>query len=480
MVPKVPLRTLSLWTWHRLRGHDETVDPVRAETYLRVLAESELRRFPSTSRRDLGRTRFWLAATALIAAGGIDTDTVQRILADLDDAIALRSGMAPGVPGVAHRYRWARAWPRPAAGPRGAGLGLRAVPAGVTVTLSSGHGGWRGEFRLLALVSAGSYAALTVAARWVARAGGPAPRRPSHVAFDQVDAVDDQGRSYQVSLWDAGLEDGREWWDAHLGLSPAPPPGTRRLDIGTGTDGTQVRLDLAAPPTPAEVVAGPAPPVGAAARLLGHAAEALLSAGRSAAMTGVSDRVAQVVRALTEGGAVPAGDPALAQLAALATALGLDLGRPGAGHPPLPEAWTSILGARRASDGPQGVAPFAVTVPEVDGASFTLAGLRSWREAATLHVLAQGWQPYGWGWLALGGRDDRPPDSPISWQARDSTGRWHLVEQMNWGDRGDGVAQIQAHLTPPLHPAATSLEVIITGISSQVRATVPLRWQTAL
>ena len=50
---------------------------MRAETYLRVLAESELRRLPSAWRRDLGRTRFWLAATTLTAAGGIDADTLR-------------------------------------------------------------------------------------------------------------------------------------------------------------------------------------------------------------------------------------------------------------------------------------------------------------------------------------------------------------------------------------------------------------------
>jgi hypothetical protein len=37
----------------------------------------------------------------------------------------------------------------------------------------------------------------------------------------------------------------------------------------------------------------------------------------------------------------------------------------------------------------------------------------------------------------------------------------------------------QLRLTPPLHPAATSLEVIVTGMSSRVRATVPLDWQAA-
>jgi hypothetical protein len=38
---------------------------------------------------------------------------------------------------------------------------------------------------------------------------------------------------------------------------------------------------------------------------------------------------------------------------------------------------------------------------------------------------------------------------------------------------------LQLHLTPPLHPAATSLEVIVTGASSRVRATVPLDWRAA-
>ena len=473
-------RVLGRWTWHRWRQDDETVDPERAETYLRMLAESELRRLASPSRHDPRSARIRLAATALIAADGIDAETAQRVLADLEDAVALRAGIPPGASGIASRYWLERIRSQRAAGPAGLGVQLRAVPAGVTLPLLPEHDGWRGEFRLLALVTVEGYAALTVAARWVARAGRSASRRPSHAPFDQVGAVDDQGRSYQASLWDRGLEDGREWWDGHLRLSPTPPPGTRWLDVGPETGSPQARIDLAGPPTPAEVTADAAPSASAAARLLDCAAEALLSAGRSAAMTGVSSRVAQVAQALTEGGAVPAGEPALARLTALAAGLGLDLGVPGAGHASMPDAWASILAARDARDGPRAVASFAVILPEVDGAMFALAGLRSWREGATLHVLARGWQPSGWGWLAFGGRlDDNPPDPSVAWQARDSTGRWHMVEQMNWGDGGDGTTQIQAHLTPPLHPAATSLEMIITGVSSRVRATVPLQWQTA-
>jgi hypothetical protein len=217
---------------------DETVDAERAETYLRMLAEAELR-LASPSRHDRRPARVWLAVTALVAAGGIDTETVRRVLADLDDAVALRPGTPPGVSRIAPPYWLARVRPQQVAGPAGPGVALCAVPAGVTLPLLREHEG--------------------------------------------------------------------------------------------------------------------------------------------------------------------------------------------------------------------------------------------------LHVLAGGWQPSGWGWLAFGGGrlEDGPPDPPVSWQVRDSTGRWHMVEQMNWGDGGSGVTQIQALLTPPLHPSATWMEVIITGVSSRVRVTVPLRWQPA-
>jgi hypothetical protein len=35
---------------------------------------------------------------------------------------------------------------------------------------------------------------------------------------------------------------------------------------------------------------------------------------------------------------------------------------------------------------------------------------------------------------------------------------------------------IKMYLTPPLHPAATALDVIVTGPDRQIRATVPLGW----
>jgi hypothetical protein len=457
------------------------VDPVRAETYLRLLAESELRQPAPSSRRDRRAERIWLAGVTLTAAGAIDPEAAQRVLQDFEVAAALRPGDAVAGSGVEYLPRlWPRSQPmRPGSQPppraTGPGIPLRAVPVGATLSLPPEQEGRRGEFRLMALVSADSHAVLTGAARWADhQPGRPPAARPSHAPYDQMRAVDDQGNPYDTVLWDGDTEGGREWRDCHLLLSATPPAESRWLEIGPGADGAYQRIDLSARPTPAEVTTDPVPPASAAARLLDEAAEALLIAGRNAAMTGVSQRVAEVVRALTQAGAVSAGEPALARLAVLAAALRLNVGTLDAGDAPMPEAWASIIAERGASDGPEAIAPFAVTLPELDGAGIALAGLRSSRHRATLHVLARGWVPGNGGWLAPGVSPGAPPGNPsLSWRARDSAGRWHIAEEMSRGDGG----MIQMYLTPPLHPAATSLDVILTGASRRVRATVPLNWQ---
>ena len=465
------------WTSPGSPRDPEIVDPVRAETYLRLLAESELRQPGPASRRDRRAERIWLAAMTLATVGAVDREAAQRVLQDFEVAAALRPGGSIERTGFAYPPRLRPRQPlpqrsQPPAGHAGPGTPLRAVPIDATLPLPPEQKDWRGELRLMALVSTDGYAAVTVAARWAGQAGGPAAGRPSHAPFHEVAAVDEHGNSYQASLWDMGIEDGR-WWDGHLRLSPAPPAGTRWLDIGPGVDGTRRRIDLAARPTPAEVTADEVLQAGAAARLLDAVAEALLIAGRNAVMTGGSQRAADVVRALVDGGAVSAGEPAMARLAALASALGLDIGIPDAAQASMPEAWASLLAARGASDGPEAIAPFAVTLPELDGAEFALAGLRSSRHSVTLHVLARGWLPGSWGWLGSGmSADTSLPDPSLSWQARDSAGRWHMAETMSH-DQG----MIQVSMTPPLHPAATSLDVIVTGVSRRVRARVPLNWQ---
>lgn len=143
----------------------------------------------------------------------------------------------------------------------------------------------------------------------------------------------------------------------------------------------------------------------------------------------------------------------------------------------LSPAWVSLLADGHVHDGPDAVAPFTAALPGIGGARFALAGLRSARSGATLHVMASGWEPEGQGWLVQGTRPgDRPLDLSLSWRARDSTGRWHVVSGMSWGPAAQTGGMIKMYLTPLLHPAATALEVIVTGPARQVRATVPLAW----
>ena len=277
-----------------------------------------------------------------------------------------------------------------------------------------------------------------------------------------------------------GVEDGRDWWDCHLGLDPAPPPGTRWLEVGPGAQGQRVRIDLARPPGRAPTLAEPVPPASPAARLLDQMGDDLLTletaSPRGQHPDGAPgdaghpepDRIGHAARRRPGRGA--------SRGTRLAARPRPRSGRPGPGPRAAPRM-DQPAGRRAAHDGPDAVAPFAADLPEIDGARFALAGLRSSADGATLHVMASGWEPRGHGWLMHGsGPGDIPPDLSLSWRARDSTGRWHLVSGMSWGAASQTRGMIKMYLTPPLHPAATALDVFVTGPHHQVQATVPLRW----
>ena len=455
-----------------------------AETYLRLMAEAQLRQAPALAGPGPYRHRMWLAATTLAATRAVDPVAAWRLLADFETAAALRTGDIHAALRGAHPPQWAR--PTGASQPAAASpQAPAAVPIGATLPLPPEREGWYGELRLLCLARTDSEAVITVATRWVGQARRSATRRPRHAPFHQVGAVDDGGLSHPGSLWDMGIEDGRDWWDCHLGLTPALPAGARWLEVGPGAGGRCVRVDLAAagaPPVPVSVA--PAEPASAAARLLDRAGEELLCHGPASAAGGLplGRRVALLIQDLTGSGALPSDAPAVRRLAALGWRLGLDLGagsyrdRPDGRDPPgrLPPAWASLLIDGDARDGPDGVAPFAANLPGVDGVTLALAGLRSARDGVTLHVMANGWVPAGLGWLVHGTPPgDEPADVSLSWRARDSAGRWHLVSGSSWGSKQ---GMIQLHLTPPLHPAARSVEVIVTGTRHEIRAVMPLDW----
>ena len=127
-----------------------------------------------------------------------------------------------------------------------------------------------------------------------------------------------------------------------------------------------------------------------------------------------------------------------------------------------------MLSASRRQDGPRGTAPVVAVLPELDGARFVLAGLSSWERQATVLVFAWGWHPSPRGFR---------PEQPFSWWARDDAGRWHVGRATA---HGAPAGTFTLELAPPLHPAASSLEVILTGRSGRVTATLPLRWTGTL
>jgi hypothetical protein len=485
----------------------------RAESYLRRLAERELRWSaaqpdPSSSPADgppplaparAALQRVSAAAGVLDAAGAINADTAAAVIAELMEALTVRSRFPPGFPFPRGRQFPAIA---PLHGP------VRVVPIGQPVPFAGPgqEGGW---LQLLTLTVASGLAVLTYAGR-VGGSGGlsrrdelPAepigPCGPS-ASTDGLTFTDDRGLTYQVSISGGGTSDGT-WWASESTLAPTPPAGARWIDITPSAGGDPVRIglggpdltgtdltgpdltgtDLTGPDLTAAALAGALPPPGlpSAERLIDSLAADLLwsvlwhgRGDRSVALSGGA------LPTLLAAGAVEPDAPALGRLAAVADRLAVRLPPEVTGRPTdtLPAAWENVLAnwERRDDgglrDGRTGLAPASAVLPETDGAVFAVTGLASADRSLILRVL-------GWGWSA-----HRTPggwDLPwYSWWARDDAGRWHVARPAIAPiARAGGYAVTDLALAPPLHPAATRLEIMMTGPASQARTAIPLSWQ---
>ncbi len=105
--------------------------------------------------------------------------------------------------------------------------------------------------------------------------------------------------------------------------------------------------------------------------------------------------------------------------------------------------------------GPDGFAPVTAVLPELDGTRWVIAGLRSRPTAFNLRVLA---------WGATEG---------FSWSAHGSIGGWHYVTSS--ASNGDEQhTNLDLELTPAIDPAATSLDLVLSGPSGSAKVTVPL------
>jgi hypothetical protein len=472
----------------------------RAETYLRLLAESELRRAlgsPPVRRPGLGtaslplRAAYWVlppaAALAARAVRPLDP-LVRRVLATRERV----QGRA--VPAAGPAARWAF----------GAASGLAAAVS--TSAGAAGRAGWQvrrvvrsgqaaGRFRgpgparegldrlgrlasdfvaaeLIDLAAAesivdGLESALAARSRleprraWamrrsIRRQRGSLPvGRVVAIPLGRAVAVRSEDGPIQLVLLALVLAPDRAEVTVAGRLPTVPDGGARRYHDRSGSQ-----------PVTADLDEEPADPV---ERFLDSRAERFLY-HRWLPGAGGAAVAPEAIAALREIGAVSSASPALRRLAAL-------LGRLGSGSPEfqgvpwadLPEPWASVLDSQDAADGPVGVSPLAVVFPEIDGTRCVLTGLRSEPGSASLQLT--GWLGPALGWPSFADETTWP-----SVWARDSAGRWHIAAQ-NGGGFGGGHANLTLRLTPPIHPRATSLEIVLLGKSGRATATVPLAWQ---
>ena len=452
----------------------------RAETYLRLRAEAELRRVlalppddgiddeaepePAELIPEHGLRRLSTVAHVLAQADAIDGSTADSVAEELATTLFARSRI--GSHDVADLLE-----PRqdqPARAPSGPYL---AVPVGVTIP--GGQGSVPAEVQMFALVIAPDRALLTTAGRL----RKPPRRRRSHgwLPFDgpvMPTATDDRGNSYHVHA-DSSSSDSDGNWSAMLSLSPVPPPGTRWLELTMSPDSPPVRVDVpsasGAPPAGRAAAASPAERiVDAEAHRLLHAA---LSSDGDLSWYDLSE-IADIVAALDAVGALGTARGRIGSLITLAgqfqvpvppalTAVAQPAG--------FPAAWQNMLDNRDRADGPVALAPAAAVLPELGGTRFVLAGMRSGAGGAVIQAL--GWslpQPPRFSFFTDAAKQ-------WSWTARDDKGRWHVATDGS-GSASDQHADMELQFVPALHPDARSLEVTVSGPPGQASATVPLDW----
>jgi hypothetical protein len=455
----------------------------RAETYLRQLAEAELRARTSPAARIPGRGqdpgRLALAEPALVAAGAIDAGTADQIRADLELAVAVRrpgqqSQASPGQRGLPPDRRkqlaqlvhnpsgragtvasyfpgLSTAYPRPA--PYRAPW--RVVPVGQVIPIQDRD--VRRELLLVAYVQSADGA-------WFTMADG---------RFHGLTAVDDHGACYQIECRGGHSA-------ALLLLRPDPPRHIRWLDLTTAPGEPATRIDLDSQiPAPDLTVTRTAHNPGEL--LLDVIAARILCAG---AASFVADEPGRIVAALHASGALPPASPVPGQLAGLCTRLG----NPGHGitAPPaadLPEPWQHMLTHPRlpqAGPAPGIAAATIAELPELDGAHITILGLHHSTivgrynsvTQTIVHMLVSGVTPED-DWTY--GRVVRP--LPALW-VRDSCGRWHATRTQGVGPSpASREVIVWLAIVPPLDNGIPWIDVVATSRSVEVRIRLPLCWK---
>ena len=470
----------------------------RAETYLRLLAEVELRRAGDQLRGvdaaagtgdwpDPGMAPFAAAESALwrvvragrilAAAGALDRDFLDCFAGELFSAITVRSRIVLSHyrrRGVLHTMFAPESGRAPPSGR--VSWAIRVTPIGRALRVASGRA--PSALHFMSLVRAGGGAVIIVVMRVHWPSGWPGTDReitgagPHHLPYAQLWAVDERGTRYAVRFEGGSGRVGTATWRGVARLSPVPRPGTQWLDlVGDGT--RLIRLPLrpspargrqATPPVTEPVAILPGE------RLLIVEAERILASGDARGPVQGPDP-GEIITVLTEAGAIASDSPVPGQLAALCqrlSAAGHGITVPAAEQIPAP--WASVLAQRGApvpADGSELFAPLAAILPEVDGAQFALAGLSTAAGESHLHVVSSDMPQ-------VTGRFEHDWTPGFSWWLRDGAGNWHMATTDEQLTGGDGTQAFWLRLTPPLAAGPDAAEVVVTGPATRVRATIPI------
>ena len=415
----------------------------QAETYLRLLAEAQLR---TSGPQTEAPARLDLVTHALTTTGAVGVWTADQIR---QESLLADAARRPGPPvHLAHQPL-----PRDDAWVvRGPG-GLHVVPVGQVTRF--GDELMRGDLYVLAVAWTGLATHLMIA--W----DNTSWSHPTQLA-----ARDDQGTTYKLTYRNlvppvpasgAGL----------LELDPSPPPGARWLDLTLFPGMPAIRVGLRKPPGPLpEVSVTPAALSPGAFLLEAIAARLLAQAPRGSPYAiGLGD----IVAALRAVGQLPEDSPLPGQLRQLCQRLGA------AGHglvakpARLPDRWRSVLdGLGRPPDPGPSEAAAGADLGEIDGARIVLLGLHHGEHGTAVFLDATDVIPEDdWEYL----RAVRP--LPVLW-LRDRSGSWHTTGRAAiLGGMASGVVTLRLDVVPPLPSGLAGAELVATGQATEVRVRLP-------
>jgi hypothetical protein len=451
--------------------------PTDAATYLRLLGERLILDRDQHAQHRPGGGPLGQAAQTLLAAGALAPDIAEQIVQDYAWAQRLRDPNSRHMP-PQHALRRA---PGHRADPSGTS---HAAPAPAVQPLSaprvavcdrSVEQPW-GRIRIRCVSLESGSVVIGVVIRWPsgmsgrrrasALSGQPSPLgRPG-----MLTVTDDRGNSVQAGFSGGGGED--EWTGEFR--SHDSPRGSLADDTAyVEVLGERIQLPPAA--------TAPCATVRLEAVERGDRAVHALWGGLAGSLVrhGISDPDI-AIDALVECGVLAPDDPAIGQVRAVTTALGmphLGHGRlrsgPVPAQPPVPatvpEPWAALLARRNRPPpvGPTGLLPVAVATPVFDDMSVAVSVLTSDADGFRISIVMVGLPHALMGWDAEAFR--------VAWWARDDRGGAYLGDWRGHSSDGHRLTG-DIGFDQPLDPDATRLDLMPTGPTTRAVIEVPLSW----